>query len=555
MITPFGKKQAFFTVESYPIKILYIEDNLDDRIILEEYLTDSVNLSSIENCATLTESYGLIKTHDFDLVLLDLSLPDAHGIEAVTKLVEATNSSIPIIVLTGLNDHKIALRALKHGAQDFLVKGDYNTILLNKAIRYAIERHKVQFELIKKTNEVIVSKNRLSKAEEMANLGSWEIDLTTESVRLSDGMAHLLGLKRDRDVISYKEFIGYLHDDDKYKCLKSVLETNVGVVGTDMETRFVKQNGEVIETLCRAEVDPRFSDNHRSIYGVTLDITSRKEAERVKEEFTNKLAEKVQERTEELEETKRQLEKSLHKEKELGELKSRFVSTASHQFRTPLTVIQSNIGLLEMQVDKISEEVKPMMEKVTSRIKSEVVRMTDIMNEVLILGKINSGGINPVFKSTDLIEICRIVIGKYNEIQEDGREALIKVKGKSQPVMLDENLMEQALSNIISNAFKYSVGHPAPEVYLSFNDQEVEIEIKDFGMGIPENELQELFTPFYRASNVLDIPGTGLGTTIMKEYIEINKGKINVKSTLNKGTVFNIQFSLANHEENTDSRG
>lgn len=542
-------------MESYPIKILYIEDNLDDRIILEEYLSDSVNLSSIESCTTLAESYDLIKNHDFDLVLLDLSLPDAHGLEAVTKLIETTNSSVPIIVLTGLNDHKIALRALKHGAQDFLVKGDYNNILLNKAIRYAIERHKVQFELIKKTNEVIVSRNRLSKAEEMANLGSWEIDLTAESVRLSDGMVHLLGLKTDVDVISYQEFIERVHEEDKYKCLKSVLETNDRVVATDMETRFVKENGEVIDTLCRAEVDPRFSDNHRSIYGVTLDITKLKEAERVKEEFTNKLAEKVQERTEELEETKLQLERSLEKEKELGELKSRFVSTASHQFRTPLTVIRSNIGLLEMQLDKVSEEVKPMMKKVTSRIKGEVVRMTDIMNEVLILGKINSGGITPVLKLTDLVEICKNVVGKYNEIQEDGRATMIKVTGKNQPVMLDENLMEQALSNIVSNAFKYSIGRQAPEVSVHFNDEKVEIEIKDFGMGIPESELQDLFTPFYRASNVLDIPGTGLGTTITKEYIEINKGKINVESTVNKGTVFNIQFSLASHEENTDSRG
>lgn len=553
MITLLTKKQAFFSVESYPIKILYVEDNLDDRIILEEYLADSINVSSIENCTSIASSVALLESHDFDLILLDLSLPDAHGIEAVTKLIEVTNSSVPIIVLTGLNDHKLALKALNHGAQDFLVKGDYNTILLNKAIRYSIERHKVQFELIQKTNEVIISKNRLSKAEEMANLGSWEIDVLSKTVRLSNGMARLLELENGVEVISYDEFLGHVHEEDKYKCLRSVLEANDHNASAVIETRFVKSDGQIMETLCKAEIDTRFSGSQNVIYGITLDISNIKEAERVKEEFTNMLAEKVQERTEELEETKQQLERSLLKEKELGVLKSRFVSTASHQFRTPLTVIQSNIGLLEMQVDKISEEAKPLLEKVTSRIKSEVVRMTDIMNDVLILGKINSGGIVPVPEPVDLVGICNNVVEKYNEIQEDGREAMVKVIGNRQPVMLDINLMEQALSNIISNAFKYSIGRPAPEVILNFNGKNVDLEIKDYGMGIPENDLKDLFTPFYRASNVLDIPGTGLGTTIMKEYIEINKGKINVESDLNLGTIFNIQFSLENNEENIDS--
>ncbi len=542
-------------MSSAPIKILYIEDSLDDKMILEEYLMDAIQHCSIDHSTTLKGSYPLLRKNSYDLVLLDLSLPDVRGVEAVIRLNGKLQSAIPIIVLTGLSDHSMAIEALKQGAQDFLVKGDYNTIVLDKAIRYAIERQKVQLELISKNREILISRDRLSKAEEMADLGSWEINLKTRSVKLSYGMKLLLQLESDIDCLDIEEFAAFVYENDKFSCFRALINTRDFYTPTTIEAKLARSDGQLFDALCKAEISATPDNDHMVIYGITFDVSHLKEAERVKEEFTNQLAQKVKERTTELEKTKRKLEKSLRKEKELGELKSRFVSTASHQFRTPLTVIQSNIGLLEMQLEKLDTPIlkTPMFDKVTSRIKREVIRMTSIMDEVLILSKINSGGIVPVKGMSNILDICTSVLSKYNEIQNDDRTALIKVIGTNQPILIDRNLFEQAFSNMVSNAFKYSKNHPAPEITLYFKENELNIEVRDFGMGIPQQDLDNLFTPFFRASNVLDIPGTGLGTTIMQEYITLNGGKLTVKSKEKEGTTFNIHFKIDNNEKDTDS--
>ncbi len=531
-------------MDSKGLKILYIEDNLDDKIILEEYIYDVVKVKSFLSCSKLKEAKELIKQHVFDIIFLDLSLPDASGIDGVKQLVKLTLSVIPIVVLTGNSNSSVAMETLKVGAQDFLVKGDYSKTILYKAIRYSIERHKVQLELILKNQEISIAKNRLSKAEEMAELGSWEINLETRKVKLSNGMKHLLCLSKNTKTISLSQFANYISNDDKYTYIDALLDAIDGSRSSEIEADFVKETGEVLRALCKAEV--RFDENNipLEIYGITLDISKTKEVEKVKEEFTNSLANKVTERTLELEKTKIKLEESLLKEKELGELKSRFVSTASHQFRTPLTVIQSNIGLLEMQTKKMNPDYITMVEKITGRVKKEVHRMTNIMNEVLVLGKISSGVLTPILEEISVINVCENVLNQYNHIQEDGRKAILHIKGQEKSVNLDKNLFEQAISNMVSNAFKYSKGSEPPVLIIHFEGEGVDIHVKDKGVGIPEKDLKNLFTPFFRASNVLDIPGNGLGTAILKEYVELNNGTLTVQSNVNEGTTFSINFRV-----------
>ncbi|MFT7158156.1 MAG: signal transduction histidine kinase/CheY-like chemotaxis protein [Parvicella sp.] len=524
------------------LNILYIEDNIGDALILEEHLKDIVKLNSFVNCTSLQESIKLIESTTFDLIFLDLSLPDTYGLDGLSQLTKQTESQIPIVVLTGNADHSIALETLKEGAQNFLVKGQYDQVSLFKTIQYSIERHKVQLELILKNKEIIIANNRFTKAEKMSELGSWEINLKTMKVELSSGMNLLLRFREGKETLTLKRFAKYIHDPKKMAYLDSLLYRSNDTNSTEIE--FIKITGEVITTLCKAEVHYDKNNKPIQIYGVTLNISRLKEAERAKEQYTIDLATKVSERTIELEKTKVKLIQSLLKEKELGELKSRFVSTASHQFRTPLTVIQSNIGLLEMQAQKMNFEESKLIEKITNRVKKEVQRMTSITNEVLILGKISAGVINTNFKKESVISICENIIRQNNQIQEDGRKANIKIQGSEKKVFLDKILFEQSIDNMISNAFKYSKGKKAPSLSIDFSDTDVKIEVKDNGMGIPENDLKNLFTPFFRASNVMDIPGSGLGTSILKEYIELNKGTVKVESSLNKGTVFTVNFKL-----------
>jgi len=138
-----------------------------------------------------------------------------------------------------------------------------------------------------------------------------------------------------------------------------------------------------------------------------------------KEKLSEELEQRVKDRTQQLEKAQEELKASYEKEKELGELKSRFVATASHQFRTPLTVIQSSIGILSMQMDGLdNDEFKQKFEKIYYRIKAQINRMTELMNNVLILGKINAGNIKPVLKPIDLIVLCKEVITSHEQTQK-----------------------------------------------------------------------------------------------------------------------------------------
>jgi len=270
---------------------------------------------------------------------------------------------------------------------------------------------------------------------------------------------------------------------------------------------------------------------------------SLKEAQQVSENFNKKLEIEVTERTKELSASEMKLKKSLLKEKELGELKTSFVSTASHQFRTPLAAIQSNSELLQIIAESLHEETRKRFGKITTRITSEIGKMTELMDDVLILGKLTAGKVDLKQQYINLVDFCSELAKDFNEIQSDGRIMKIVTNGKQYDVKLDPKLLTNSLSNLFSNAFKYSVGKNNPELIISFQSKEFVLTVKDYGIGIPKDELTKLFQPFFRANNVTEIKGTGLGLSIAKEYFEINKGVITAKSIIGEGSTFEIKFT------------
>jgi PAS domain S-box-containing protein len=253
---------------------------------------------------------------------------------------------------------------------------------------------------------------------------------------------------------------------------------------------------------------------------------------------------KEQERTIALITSENKLKTSLIKEKELGQLKESFVTVASHQFRTPLSVIQSNAELLEMlnKLDQKQDTVK--YAKVTNRITMAISKMTDLMDDLLTLGKLTSGKVSYNPESFDVVKFCDNLVQEFNIVQVDGRSIDFIVLGKPSMVFLDAKLLEHTLSNLISNAFKYSLGKENPQLSLEFTETELFLSIKDFGLGIPKEEQLNLFEPFFRADNVTEIQGTGLGLSIAKEYVQVNKGVIKAESVLGEGSSFQIIFNV-----------
>jgi len=268
------------------------------------------------------------------------------------------------------------------------------------------------------------------------------------------------------------------------------------------------------------------------------EVLARKEAEQLLESKSMELFNSMTN----LAISNKELEASLAREKELGLLKSSFIMVASHQFRTPLAVIQSNAELLVLLQEMDEKQGPEKYATVTTRIKDAISKMTALMDDVLTLGKLTSGAVSYAPEELDLVEFCNRLVQQFKLIQKDGNILDFVTEGEPYKMHLDAKLLEHTLSNLISNAFKYSTGKENPELRIHYKPTEVVISVKDYGMGIPKEEQLHLFEPFFRADNVTEIQGTGLGLSIAKEYVEVNKGTISAKSILGEGSCFEIIF-------------
>jgi len=235
------------------------------------------------------------------------------------------------------------------------------------------------------------------------------------------------------------------------------------------------------------------------------------------------------------------IKNSLHKEKELNELKSQFVSIASHEIRTPLASIQSSSDLIRIFLE--SEEIpKDKIEKHLDKIESQITRLSTIMSNLLTVGRINLGKFDLHKNETDIENFIKNIINEYFAITSDGRQIIFNVSGEKHKSDIDKVLMSQVLINLLSNAVKYSIGKPNPEVSLEYQKDNFTIIVKDKGIGIPANQQKNIFNSFFRANNVENIQGTGLGLVIVKKFVEMHKGKISFTSTLGIGTSFKLKF-------------
>ncbi len=290
-----------------------------------------------------------------------------------------------------------------------------------------------------------------------------------------------------------------------------------------------------------------------------IDITKRKETDneilRQQEQLTeinkkvevlnDELEEKVELRTkqlkeilQELEESKDELTKALSKEKELSDLKSRFVSMASHEFRTPLSTILSSASLVAKYTEAEEQEKR---DKHIQRIKSSVNNLTGLLNEFLSIGKIEDGKITANNINFNIKELITSLCAEMESIAKSGQHIMYKHTGND-IIFLDPSLLRNVITNLLSNAIKFSSQTGIIEVESSVSEKEIFLQVKDNGLGISKDDQVHLFERFFRGTNVTNIQGTGLGLHIVAKYIEIMDGEIEFESELEKGTKFIIRL-------------
>jgi PAS domain S-box-containing protein len=236
--------------------------------------------------------------------------------------------------------------------------------------------------------------------------------------------------------------------------------------------------------------------------------------------------------------SKEELTLSLEKEKEVNDLKSRFVSMASHEFRTPLSTILSSISLLSKY---ISSEEQHKRDKHIDRIKSSVKTLTDILNEFLSLGKIEEGKVDVKPEVFDLNSFLNEIMNEMSVLLKTGQNFKYNHTGEKN-TFTDSNLLKHVMINLISNAIKFSPENAIILIETAVTTELTTIKVTDNGIGIPPSDQVHLFERFFRATNVTNIQGTGLGLHIVGRYIEILKGTIKYTSEFEKGSTFEIQL-------------
>jgi PAS domain S-box-containing protein len=395
------------------------------------------------------------------------------------------------------------------------------------------------------TGEKMESKEGIEALFLYATEGILVVDETGKIVRINPSGEKLFGydkgelLGKKIEVLVPGSLAGK-HADHRNKYNEN---PHARAMGRGLELHGLRKDGK--EFPAEISLSPYSNAEGKFVIAFIIDVTLRKESEIHLKNYSADLEKQVKNRTlileeaiDELEKTKKNLNAALEKERELNELKSRFVSMASHEFRTPLATILSSVSL----VAKYGElEEKEKQNKHITRIKSSINDLTDILNDFLSVSKLEEGRVECSPERFNIHEFTSSIILEMQSLSKDNQQIKYIHSGE-EIVSLDKKLLKNILFNLISNAIKFSPEGKPVEVETDFTKPRVKIQVKDHGIGISSEDQEHLFERFFRGRNATHVQGTGLGLSIVAKYVELMNGSINFESKEKKGTTFSIRF-------------
>ncbi len=270
------------------------------------------------------------------------------------------------------------------------------------------------------------------------------------------------------------------------------------------------------------------------------EIAQRKAAEKELLAYQENLQRMVDEATTQLRIKAAETERALVREQQLNELQRQFVSLASHEFRTPLAIIDATAQRIEGRVNKITPE---QLTERTREIRTAVERMTQLMESTLATARLDAGELSIETGPCDIRGLVSEVCSSYQSIAES-HVISCDISNLPDLIQADSNAVRQALTNLVSNAVKYSPGSRDIQVTAFTDGDDVKIEVRDRGLGIPEDDLPRMFTRFFRANTSTGIAGTGLGLHLVKTLAEMHGGSISVASEEGKGSAFTLRLPV-----------
>jgi PAS domain S-box-containing protein len=632
------------------LNLLIIEDNPGDLFIIKEFLARTrLPIHFIKSADSLKEAEALLAKDKFDVIFLDLFLPDGSGAQTFQQI-NPRNLSAAVIVLSGLQDETIALEALQQGVQDYVVKGEYDEKLLEKTVRFALERkrdqdlirlsqerYKVLFEGnpipmwaydleslgIIMVNDAAINHYGYSR-EEFQNMslfdlrtpedsaalrkhlgtidnknpliqsGIWRhkkkngalIDVETVShlipwgdtqVRLvaayditerRKAEAHLRLLESaithandavlickideaqpDRSYIifanaAFSSMTGYSEEEiigqDMYflfgkesdpKEVAQVIDMKKKRQSAEFEMVHYKKNGEKFwNNFTLVPVTDQLGDYTHWV-SIQRDVTSRRQHEEINRKRLEKL---IDQRT-------RELHEALAKEKELVEMKSRFVAIASHEFRTPLSTINFATNFLHDNHKQLPpEEIESKLKK----IEKQVSHMTSLLEDVILVGRTDVSKIQVIKSEVPIRGFIDKIMEEVMQTTKNTHRIDLEYNVDTVHMHADEKLLRNIFINLLTNAIKFSPGKEAIRMSLNERDDQLLLEVADNGIGISPADQEHLYDAFYRGSNASSIAGSGLGLSIVKKAVELLQGTLDMESEVNKGTKVRVKLPI-----------
>jgi PAS domain S-box-containing protein len=382
--------------------------------------------------------------------------------------------------------------------------------------------HEFQKKLKKRRTETESIAKELRQFIETANSPIFGIDkhgLVNEWNQTSE---KITGFKKE-EVLSQnlvKTYIAESHQEQVKELLGKALK---GEDTASYEVPLFAKDGRRVMILLNSSTRRNSEGEIIGVFGVGQDIT-------ILNEYKENLESKVKTRTQEVVE-------SLEREKELGLLKTKFVSMASHEFRTPLTSIKATSDIILRYYDKLSRED---IDERLKKIKREVEEMTIMLEDILIIGKSDAQKLDYNPELLDIVSLIKDIISEYQLSESENRQIVYEISDPVICVEVDRKWIKHIVLNILSNAIKYSDEGKVIEITIKQRQAGVSFCFKDYGMGIPKEDIKLLFEPFHRGENVQNISGTGLGLAVLKKAVELHRGIIEINSELGEGSHFRV---------------
>lgn len=508
------------------INILVIDDLEEDAKLVKVFLKQASLKHDFYYAETLYEGIELCEEKEIDLVLLDLSLPDSRGLRTLSSFLERCPKDIPVIVMTGTSDAMVGEQAIKSGAQDYLVKGEFDHKLLARVIRQTLARYKIYKELQTTNKELNTIKIRFELASQMANFGHWEIDIVTNEMTWSNQVYKIFGFEPGRFTPSVTDYMNYIHPDDRDLVQTAFAEAMKDGELHKIEYRVRVGTSPMQYVANQFQISYDDTSTKTLLFGVLHDITERKRSEELLAQH------KISEGT--------------------SKMKEEILEDMSFHIRTPLSSIVNLSYILngsDLDTEQ-TESVKALQQSVGDL----SLAVNNMLNfSVLLSDKITVDEEQFAVENTiqGLVKMFQIKANRKSiTLEVDADENLPKY------LVGDETKVNQVLYNILDNAIKYTehggrieFGIEAPKIEMG--KAAIAFRIEDNGVGMAKEKIEEILDADRLLNMNEEEKKKGLGLAIATRLTDTMGGELKVASEEGEGTTFTVEigFNIADVAE------